>query len=478
MKKTLLRTIKLIIAAAIIFSICSPIENKQVAADDQYDFENEFEYYKALRTTSPIAPENKEVCKAFLKYQQQKQEELAAEIADLKENIASLKADIKNQGKKITEYENQIANTEKQIASTERAIVKIQADIEELTVQIKEREDKIGELDSGIKARMVANQSKVSLNSYIRFVMGATSFIDLLRRISAVNEITSYDVSKIREMEAEKKQLEIDKVTLQEEKVNLENEEEMLKITKANLQQLKAAAQQLLEEYYRHEAELIEEMESAKDENSELEELLNDLDTILNGYHPSAGWSIFIKKAFRITSPCFYYTSGGFHPAVDAGAYSGTPVYAIANGYVVASKQGCGYGYLGNSCNGGRGNFVDYIVQVGTGIYWVCNYHMTNQKVVSVGDFIYGGQTVTGYVWSSGSSTGPHLHIGIIYLGDTTSGYSIQKGAQDYYRKGNRFGLPFNYSGSCPARNNKAPCYANIQEILDVWYPRLYNANN
>ncbi|MBQ1826789.1 MAG: peptidoglycan DD-metalloendopeptidase family protein, partial [Erysipelotrichaceae bacterium] len=393
-------------------------------------------------------------------------------------NISKLKADIKNQGKKITDYENRITSTEKQIASTERAIKKIQTDIQELTVQIKVREEKIDELNRGIKARMVANQSKVSLNSYIRFVMGATSFVDLLRRISAVNEITSYDVSKIREMEAEKKQLEIDKATLQEEKINLENEEEMLRITKANLQQLKAAAQQLLEEYYRVEAELVAEMEAANQDNKELESLLNDLDTVLNGYHPSAGWSIFIKKAFRITSPCFYYTSGGFHPAVDAGAYSGTPVYAVANGVVVATKQGCGYGYLGNTCNGGRGNFVDYIVQVGTSIYWVCNYHFTNERYVKVGDFVYGGQTVTGHVWSSGSSTGPHLHIGLIYLGDTTKGYSIKQGTTDYYRKGNKFGLPFNYSGSCPARNGKAPCFANIQEILDVWYPRLYNANN
>ncbi|MBQ4253961.1 MAG: hypothetical protein II712_03950, partial [Erysipelotrichaceae bacterium] len=143
MKKGLIRALKLVLVAVVVFSICSPLQSRSVSADEpEYDFENEFEYYKTLCTTSPIARENKEVCQKFLKYQQDKQKDLQAEIADLKNNISKLKADIRNQGKKITDYENRITSTEKQIASTERAIKKIQTDIQELTVQIKVREEK------------------------------------------------------------------------------------------------------------------------------------------------------------------------------------------------------------------------------------------------------------------------------------------------------------------------------------------------
>lgn len=476
--KKVIRYTKLVLVSLFIISCFSVYDNRTLLAEDNYDFENEFEYYKTLCTTSPIAKENKSVCEAFLDYQKNKQKDMEKEIADLKKNIADLMKDIKNQGKLITSYTNRIDQTEKEIESTEKAINRLQVQIEQLIVQIADRENRILELNNGIKARMIANQANISLNSYIRFVMGANSFVDLLRRISAVNEITNYDVSKIKEMEREKELLIEDKETLQEEKSNLEEEEEMLRITKANLQSLKAEAQKLLDAYYQIEAELVEKMEQAEQDNKELEELLKDLDNILNGYHPSSGWSIFMTKRFKISSPCFYYTSGGFHPAIDAAANTGVPVYAVANGYVVATKQGCPWGYLGSTCNGGRGNFVDYIVQVGTKVYWVCNYHFTNQSVVKVGDYVYGGETIVGYVGSSGSSTGHHLHIGMIYLGDTTEGYSIAQGARDYARKGNKFGLAFNESGSCPSRKNKAPCYVQIQEIFDVWYPKVYNANN
>ena len=80
----------------------------------------------------------------------------------------------------------------------------MEENIEELNIQIEERKIKIENLNNQIKERMAASQSNVRTSSYIRFIMGADSFIDLLRRISAIAEISDYDMFKIEEMQKEK----------------------------------------------------------------------------------------------------------------------------------------------------------------------------------------------------------------------------------------------------------------------------------
>lgn len=88
----------------------------------------------------------------------------------------------------------------------------------------------------------------------------------------------------------------------------------------------------------------------------------------------------------------------GTYRALDIGNRTGTPIYAIKEGRVIAAK-GSGY-------NGGYGLMV--IIDHGNGVQSLYA-HMSKIRV-SVGDYVIQGQQI-GDVGSTGRSTGPHLHF-------------------------------------------------------------------
>ncbi|MBE6159641.1 MAG: hypothetical protein E7157_01180 [Lactobacillales bacterium] len=114
-------------------------------------------------------------------------------------------------------------------------------------------------------------------------------------------------------------------------------------------------------------------------------------------------------EKFIITSPFGmrnHPLGGGqrMHNGIDLGYASGTPIYSIADGTVVAAGYGAS---AGNYVNIGHDIDGD-----GTYDYTTYNYHMVEPTPLSVGDDVVGGQQV-GKVGTTGGSTGPHLHFGI-----------------------------------------------------------------
>ena len=94
---------------------------------------------------------------------------------------------------------------------------------------------------------------------------------------------------------------------------------------------------------------------------------------------------------------------GGFtswHGGLDIGAYCDTPIYAVLDGQVIISSDGW---------NGGCGNYT--VIYHGSGLY--TEYMHQNYRAVEVGDYVSRGQVI-GYVGTTGSSTGYHLHIGVV----------------------------------------------------------------
>lgn len=87
-----------------------------------------------------------------------------------------------------------------------------------------------------------------------------------------------------------------------------------------------------------------------------------------------------------------------YHPGLDLGASTGTPIVAAQSGTVVAVYT--------SGWNSGYGSHV--IIQGGG--YTTLYAHMS-QVAASVGQSVTAGQSVIGYVGSTGRSTGPHLHF-------------------------------------------------------------------
>jgi hypothetical protein len=109
-------------------------------------------------------------------------------------------------------------------------------------------------------------------------------------------------------------------------------------------------------------------------------------------------------------------SGGKMHRAIDYAAERGTKVFAIGDGTVLRVAKGCkDPGYYGDkSCGGGFGNVVyikhDAQTPAGEAIYSV--YAHLNQNFVAKEQRVTAGFNI-GVVGSSGSSTGPHLHLEI-----------------------------------------------------------------
>ncbi len=418
-----------------------------------------------------MTDEQKDACRLYRQELAQQLEDSEQYIRDINANISEMKANIAAQGQKINEINEKIRTVENQISIVEENVKVTETNIVVVEEKIAEREQKIEDMNNKIKERMAAEQSNVSSNNYIKFIMGATSFVDLFRRISALNEITGYDKQKIDEMEAEKVLLEQDKVELENQKIELEKQKADLERTKDDLETLKERCQELIDEYRRKQAALATELENVKLEMSELKSSIKDIDQALSDFYASNGFYFPIHNSFYISSSCYYYEPGdsysGFHPAADMAANYGSNVYAVANGYVVATNTGCPYGYLGSYCGYGFGNYICYIVQVGDMVYEIINAHLSSVNV-SVGDSLLQGEVI-GNLGSSGSSTGPHLHVEVIRMG---SGW-IRDYIEDYANVGRvYYTLGRNIYSACTYRG--APCYENALNIFGVKYGYWY----
>jgi LysM repeat protein len=89
--------------------------------------------------------------------------------------------------------------------------------------------------------------------------------------------------------------------------------------------------------------------------------------------------------------------------SVDFGAPTGTPIRAAAAGTVIISKGD-------GAWNGGYGSYV--VISHSNGTQTL--YSHMSQDLVSVGDSVSQGEVI-GYVGTTGSATGSHLHFEVVY---------------------------------------------------------------
>lgn len=119
------------------------------------------------------------------------------------------------------------------------------------------------------------------------------------------------------------------------------------------------------------------------------------------------GWPT--NQPYIITTN-YEYRWGSFHNALDiSGTGFGSPIYAARGGTVVEVYSGCSnYGSVGNMCGGSYGNHI--IIDHGNNYYTLYG-HLTSNLRVGTGTRVSKGQVI-GFMGSSGSSNGPHLHFG------------------------------------------------------------------
>ena len=123
---------------------------------------------------------------------------------------------------------------------------------------------------------------------------------------------------------------------------------------------------------------------------------------------PINGARITSNFSNRRKHPILGYTKA--HKGIDFAAPVVTPFYAAGNGTVKKVINGCKVG--NKNCGKGYGN---YILIQHSSLYSSEYAHLSKvAKGIRVGTKVKQGQVI-GYVGTTGLSTGPHLHYGIIY---------------------------------------------------------------
>lgn len=412
-----------IVIALVIFLSSNPIK-----ANSDFS-KNEAKYQKLCRKRSSYRA-NKATCQAFEQYLKNQSDASDQAAKSIKDQIASTKDDI--QGLMDLIKENGIL-----IEKKKQEVTKIKDNIKETQVEITQLEDDI--ID-----RLALMQEMSDENFLVDFLMSATSLEDFLTKMDGVNAINESNNDVVNDLNYAKKQLNNKKDKLNKEKDKLDESTKEQNI--------------MLTEYRSKEAELFIKLEAEHKKNSIYNTQLNNLnlDDLNSSVGVSKGWLNPVKHA-TVTSIAWYYPAdfgGGWHPGIDLASSDGSygmPILAPANGVVLATGFGMGYG-----------NYMITAHQMGNDTYTFIYGHMNKP---GWGSQIKQGQQI-GAMGSTGNSSGPHLHLEIF----KHKSKSLKQVINTYKSTGDLyFGLGYGSTGSCGS-----VCRLKPHEFYGLRYMQSY----
>ena len=323
-----------------------------------------------------------------------------------KQNLESQVSTIKNQigvlMETITTVQNDIGNTKISLAEKQEEIVAKEADIEQRRENFKERMAAMQELHDAGAMAMLAN---------------VTNLYQLLTFSEVLQDIANKDTEILEELRVEKAELEQIKAELEAKKAELEALEQELTRQKEAMHQKQNQLGVALKEAGEDLADATEAQQEAQEllesDQMNYEALQDQIQQLIDGAQNAHGDLSFNGQfscplrsgTYRLSSPYGWRTLNGrrkFHAGTDFAAASGTPIYAVADGYVT---------YAGWN-SGGYGNYVlIYHGEMSDGNTYSTLYaHMVETPSVKAGQYVTRG-TQIGKVGTTGRSTGNHLHL-------------------------------------------------------------------
>lgn len=335
--------------------------------------------------------------------------DMKAKKAELQAQMAAVKGD-RNQAfqdkamrdQELEYIKQEIANTEQQIAYYDTLIADEQVNLAD--AQAKEA------AQYELFCERVRAMEETGTSSYWSVLFSASDFSELLNRAVDIQDVMDYDNAVIDQLKADRQAvadslaaLEATQAEQQEQKTILDGQrsEQEAKVAAA-AQVLKdaeadvAATQKLLDEQAADEERVAKEIERLQKEYDEkIKQNQIQID-------PGTGWHWPMPGHYYLTSRSGYRIHPitgrpNQHTGTDISAPNGTPIEAVKGGVVTISERGSSYG-----------NYVVLNHGDGTSSLYA---HMSS-RAVSVGTVVKQGQVV-GYVGSTGSSTGNHLHLEI-----------------------------------------------------------------
>jgi murein DD-endopeptidase MepM/ murein hydrolase activator NlpD len=341
--------------------------------------------------------------------------DLSAEKKALQEKLNTLKNEKEKVMEKKENLDAQIAIQVREISNTESQIAAYAELIDQTYAELVDAQQR--EADKyALFCRRVRTMEEEGNVSYWSVLFKASSFTDLLDRLSAVNEIMDADQLVIDQLKALQEEISQKKAEYEQSKAGSEAAKADLVKKKSSLEKQRQEANKLIQELAANQGETEASIAGLKEEEDAIQKKIQDLSRKLaeeeaaraaaNGKPVSSaalGGYIWPVSSHYITSTFGGRSSpGGIgstnHKGIDIGrvGYT-TAVKAAKAGTVIIAQRSSSYG-----------NYV--VISHGSGNTTLYG-HMSSLKVSS-GATVKQGDTI-GITGSTGNSTGPHLHFEI-----------------------------------------------------------------
>lgn len=283
------------------------------------------------------------------------------QIKDLESQQTTYQAAIERKQQEALSLQNQLGILDDQIAKTGLEIHKLNLQIESLELEIRDLENTIKEKQRQIddfKDRLAAVVR--TINQYGRrtqleiSLANATfsEFFNQLKYLETVSKEAKRDLDQIKTL---KEQYEEQQAAREEKKQQSETKQQTLTTEKGSLEDQQGYRETLLSETKESEAKFSDLLEQAKQEQISASADIQSLETQIrqrlasqNALPQSPTDYVWPVESRRISTyfhdPTYIFRRYFEHPGIDIPTPQGSPVRAIASGYVSRAKD-AGYGY-------------------------------------------------------------------------------------------------------------------------------------
>lgn len=366
--------------------------------------------------------------------------EVAAQRKEADERLAAIRND-------MAKAKEQVELVQEQILLTEQQIGESQALLDAYDAQIAEREAELLDLQAQEEEqyqefyRQVRWMEETGSVSYLAILFEASSFSEMLDYAMVLGDIMEYSNRIIGKLEATQAAIVKTQAQIQADRDEQAAAQAELEAYKSDLEDKKAEATKLLNEIAASESEYAETARQLAAEEAEIDKSLKDAEkqyqkqleeierkrkeeeerrrqeqlaqqgssstngsgSTSSGNVTSGSWYWPLPGRYTLTSRFggrIGPTTGRWesHTGNDIPAPSGTPIYAAHDGIVttVGTNRYASYGYYCIISHGGG--------------YSTLYAHQCKVPNLTVGQAVSKGEVI-GYVGTTGSSTGNHLHF-------------------------------------------------------------------
>ena len=340
------------------------------------------------------------------------------------EKLEKAKKEYKKKEDAYKKANSSVKEINSKIESLEADIIDTITDIEKLEMKAQAKQEEIDSMYNDFKGRLKAIYMSGSYTN-IQALLTTETFSDYLTRTEMIKAVSKKDSEAIKKMQKVYKQLKKQLKKIEGERIKLEVKEADLQTSKADLELKKADAAKAYNESI---DELKKVDEATKATKLQIEKEQKELKKII----------ALCKKEAKI--------SKDIAEAIKKGDYNDIEAEIVSNGGTICfpvpscKSISCGfYGYTnhnGMDFSNARINgqkvvaaksgkimsvkLLDYSyghhVWINHGNNVATLYAHMSRIVVKEGQFVKQGQVI-GYVGSTGNSTGPHLHFGLLVKG-------------------------------------------------------------